>query len=482
MTQAQRETWKNTILNNWDAYRPVLYWDGTGAFHQQLRDMDRMGGAIILIPSGMGTGKSIIANTLLKLWNVLKKNDDPPHIFWSKSEVRSKIRKTANDTAHSIDEDMKATGSGSGNLEIHMKNIFESIRKTGKLVVLVGVNVQPSRLGRAIELQILPIGFNRRYQANRFIVTNWKGEPLWLATTQRFYYPNDPVFYEGKLGCFGEYTDRALEFSSSQTGVFSGTNAEAESIWSTQLVDHWDKEGDGSKPSLDILEYMAIQIDIPQESVASIRRVCAFVRWVIIKNMKEIPTEDTGVEVTEGWQALQDLLFEQTDGSSDALSMVRYYVPIIKKISYRKLISRYDLETNRTTLYDAIDSQFVKLSPTAKGNAAELYIVRQLESVGVSCTWGGGRKSVSDVYGKGWAVAVKVAFREPYEIHTEPMTPEHRADLALCVFIRPRVHRVRIFPITSSKMALSGDSRDGGSSCGIDEIGKRLKELIKDAI
>ncbi len=194
--------------------------------------------------------------------------------------------------------------------------------------------------------------------------------------------------------------------------------------------------------------------------------------------VKEEPIEETPESAAEGWQALQDILFAQTDKSADALSMVRYYVPVIKKLSYRKLIDRYDLETNRTSIYDAINSQFTKLSPTAKGNAGELYIVRQLESVGLPCTWGGGRKSVSDVYGKDWAVAVKVAFREPYEIHTEPMTPEHRAEKALCVFIRPRVHRVRIFPVTSSKMVLSGDSQDGGSSCGIGEIGARLKELI----
>jgi len=192
----------------------------------------------------------------------------------------------------------------------------------------------------------------------------------------------------------------------------------------------------------------------------------------LVKDEPSEPTEGTG----EGWQALQDLLFEQTDKSADARSMVRYYVPIIKKLSFRKLISRYALETNRTTLYDVIDSQFVKLSPTAKGNAAEIYVLRQLDSVGVACTWGGGKRAVSDISGKDWAVAVKAAYREPYEIHTEPMTPENKADLALCVFIRPRVHRVRIFPITKSKMVLTGEE---GSSCGIDEIGTKLKALIE---
>ena len=83
---------------------------------------------------------------------------------------------------------------------------------------------------------------------------------------------------------------------------------------------------------------------------------------------------------------------------------------------------------------------------------------------------------MADVSAAGWAVAVKAAFREPYEIHSEPMTPENRSDLALCVFIRPRVHRVRVFPVTSAKMTVTGDE---GSSCGIGEIGERLKELIE---
>ncbi|GAI03941.1 unnamed protein product, partial [marine sediment metagenome] len=242
MTQAQRETWKNEIFNRWDAYRPILYMDGTQFFHQQLKDMNRMGGAVLLIAGDMGVGKSILGNTILKIWNILKKNKDPPHIFWSKNEVRAKIRKTANDTAHSIDEDMQATGSGSVNLEIHLKNIFESIRKTGKLVIVIGVNAQPSRLGRAVGLQLFPIGFNRDFQANRFIVYNWKGEPLWIAITQRFYYPNEPVYYEGELGCFGEYTSRALEFSQTMSGVFGGSNAEQELEWRTQLIKHWKKD------------------------------------------------------------------------------------------------------------------------------------------------------------------------------------------------------------------------------------------------
>jgi hypothetical protein len=178
MTQAQRETWKTDILDDWDLYRTVLYKNETGAFHEQLKDMDRMGGGIILIPGDMGTGKSIIANTLLKIWNIRKKNTQPPHIFWSKNKVRSKIRRTAENTAHSIDEDMRSTGSGSGNLEVHLKNLFETIRKTGKLVVDVGVNVKPGFLARAVTLQIFPFGFNRRFQANRFIVCNWKGRHI----------------------------------------------------------------------------------------------------------------------------------------------------------------------------------------------------------------------------------------------------------------------------------------------------------------
>ncbi len=145
MTQAQRETWKNEIINDWDAYRLILYQDGTGAFHQQLKDMHRMGGAIILAAGDMGAGKSTLVLSISKIWNVLNKNKEPIHIFWSKSEVRAKIRKTKANTVHVIDEDMTATGSGSANLEVHLKNLFESIRKTGKLVLYVGVNAQPSR-------------------------------------------------------------------------------------------------------------------------------------------------------------------------------------------------------------------------------------------------------------------------------------------------------------------------------------------------
>lgn len=500
MTQAQRVTWKNEILNNWDAYRTVLYRDGTDEFHQQLRDMHRMGGALILIGGDMGTGKSIISNTLLRIWNVLKKNKEPAHIFWSKNEVRAKIRKTANNTAHSIDEDMRATGSGSANLEIHLKNLFESIRKTGKLVNHVGVNVQPAKLGRAVAIQIFPIGFNRVFQANRFIVCNWKGEPLWIAITQRFYRPTDPVFYEGELGCLGEYKARALEFSSTQTGVFSGSNAEQELEWRTQLVKHWNADFKGAKPILEMLEFEAIQIGIPQESVASIRRVCASARWFLRREAKG--QDDSGsaraepLEITEGWLGLRELAnglcIKKGLSLRDSTIISHYMVP--EEVERTKVEMRRNLkerglipQKTRQAAFNAVikrkltDKETKIITNTDLGRLGEVFTHRLLRGA-IKCHIGhksSGVCDVSDVKSgdperAGWALNVKLSLEDEVN-RSFQISPEHLVEKSWTLLIMPRLLMMRLYPITSDTMTLNSNI---GLCVTLEDLAETIKEMI----
>ena len=456
MTQAQRETWKNDILDDWDIYRRILYQNKTAVFHRQLRDMDRMGGGVILIPGEMGTGKSILANTFLKIWNVLKRNIDPPHIFWSKNEVRAKIRKTAPNTAHSIDEDMRSTGRGSGNLEVHLQNLFETIRKTGKLVVDVGVNVESSRLARAVGLQIFPIGFNRMYQANRFIVANWKGRPLWLAVTQRFYYPNESVLYEGELGTFAEYDARANEFSRTTTGVFAGTNAEQELEWRTQLVEHWNSEYEGITPSVDVLEFECVQIGIPQESVATIRRICASARLILRRDMKgkgwpggqeiEVP----GV-FSDEWDKLRKMIMEyhikKDTKPEHANGIAQYIVP--KTARRSQALVAEDVGTTEGALAKWYERrQTDKIMPPAdQGNIGEVFAQSLVSIKGArwDCSTGKPDLLVGDV-----AVNIKLTFATGNKGEPMNCSPEYnwcdRGGAWLLVFY-PRFLLMKLFRI-----------------------------------
>lgn len=480
MSQAQRETWKNEILNNWDQYHQILYMDGTGAFHQQLKDMNRMGGGIILVAGDMGTGKSEFAMSVTKIWNVLNKNPDPIHIFWSKSEVRSKIRKTSSHTAHIIDEDMKATGSGSANLEIHLQNLFESIRKTGKLILQVGVNAQPSRLGRAVGLQIFPIGFNRRFQANRFIVCNWKGEPLWIAATQRFHRPTERAYFEGVLGYLGEYKDRALEFSNDMTGVFSGSNAEQEKEWGEILIKHCQKKYPGAKLSMEVLEFLAIQIGIPQESIASIRRVCAFTRLSldqekISKSVKE------AIEITEaGWKGfrkgLYDLSLKNGASERDAEMLSLYYVPREPKWSYADVAK----ETGVSILSDSVSKMVRRrrkqLRTKELGDLGEKFVMSQLDNMGAE--WGGGGDDTADVMIGRFAFNVKVTLSDSIR-KFEPTTPEDEFDDSMVILLMPRLLECRIYEITGAHTMLNGRK---GRLVAIANLSVILKEmmLVKD--
>jgi len=476
MTQAQRETWKNDILDDWDIYRRVLYRNGTGVFHQQLRDMNRMGGGIILMPGEMGTGKSILANTFLKIWNVLKKNTDPPHVFWSKNEVRAKITNTAPNTAHSIDEDMRATGRGAGNLEIHLRNLFETIRKTGKLVVDVGVNVESGRLARAIGLQIFPIGFNRMYQANRFVVCNWKGRPLWLAVTQRFYYPDEPVLYEGELGTFAEYEARAQEFSRTTTGVFAGTSAEKELEWRTQLVEHWNKFYKGVTPVIDVLEFEAIQLDIPQESVASIRRICASAKMILRKDKVNPAGGDDRVEITEaGWEgfrkALYDLCMRKGSSARDAEALSLYYVPRTPKWAYADVVREMGLSILSDSISKSIRTRKKEITTKELGDIGEKFVASQLDNSGA--VWGGGGDDVPDVIVGGLRLNVKTTLADSLRKH-EPTTPENEWEGSLVVLLLPRLLETRLYPIQGEKTMLNSRK---GRLVAIDQLEKGIKEV-----
>lgn len=480
MTQAQRETWKNEILYNWEAYKPILYRDGTGAFHQQLKDMHRMGGAIILIAGDMGVGKSIIGITFGKMWNVLNKSKEPMHIFWSKNEVRAKIRKTDNNTAHSIDEDMRATGSGSANLEIHLKNIFESIRKTGKLVCIVGVNAQPSRLGRAVGLQIFPIGFNRKYQANRFIVCNWKGEPLWIAYTQRYYYPIEKAYYEGELGYLGEYTDRALDFSRSMSGVFGGSNAEQELEWSNLLVEHWNKEWSGLKPSMEVLEFLAIQTGIPQESVASIRRVCAYSKMIINKDISSfVPKVE--VEISEaGWLGFRKALFDFALGKGasnrDAEALSLYYVPKEPGWAYADVVKEMGLSILSDSISKAIRKRKTDFTTKEIGDIGEKFVCSQLDTIGA--IWGGGGTDTPDIKVGDYAFNVKTTLADSIR-KFEPTTPENENDNSYVILLIPRLLECRLYKITGEHTMINGRK---GVLVAIDNLAETLKEIMKNGV
>jgi len=476
MTQAQRETWKNEILNNWNAYKPILFRDGTGAFHLQLKDMHRMGGGIILVAGDMGTGKSIFGMSTSKIWNVLNKNPNPVHVFWSKNEVRAKIRETDANTAHIVDEDMKATGSGSANLEIHLRNLLESIRKTGKLVVLIGVNVQPSRLGRAVGLQIFPIGFNRRFQANRFIVCNWKGEPLWIAYTQRFFLPTEKAYYEGDLGYLGEYTSRALEFSNTMTGVFSGSNAEEEMEWSKRLIKHCKDKWKGTKLSMEVLEFEAIQIGIPQESVASIRRVCAVSKLSLVK--EDSPNSgEKEIEITEaGWKGFRKSLYELSlkKGASerDAEMLSLYYVPREPKWTYADVGKELGLSILSDSVSKMVRRRRKDLRTKEIGDIGEKFVVSQLDILGAK--WGGGGDDTPDITIGRFAFNVKTTLSDSIR-KFEPTTPENTFDDSHVILLLPRLLECRLYEITGPHTMLNGRK---GRLVAIETLPVILKELM----
>jgi len=309
-----------------------------------------------------------------------------------------------------------------------------------------------SRLARAVGLQIFPIGFNRAFQANRFIVANWKGRPLWLAVTQRFYYPDEPVIYEGELGTFAEYEARANAFSRTTTGVFAGTNAEQELKWRDQLVKHCNTEWKGITLAIDVLEFEAIQIGIPQESVASIKRICASAKLVLRRDMQG---KGQGIEIpgvfSDEWDKLRKMIMDyhikKDTKPEQAKGIAQYIVP--NTVRRSQALVAEDIGTTYGALgkwYERRQTDKI-MPPADQGTIGEVFAQSLVSIRGArwDCSTGEPDLLIGDV-----AVNIKLTFIN--KDSGEPMncSPEHnwcdRGGAWLLVFY-PRFLDIRLFRI-----------------------------------
>jgi len=152
MTEAQRATWLIDIMSKWDAYGPILQYNGTHRLTTQLNDMMRMGGGMVVIDQEYGTGKSVIGSSLLKMWQVMVRRKlqefHLPTVYWHRIVARRMIKDSPRNSTHLIDEYQEDSGSGSQAIIKHLLNMFKTVRKTGRFVVQAGLNVPIGSLGR----------------------------------------------------------------------------------------------------------------------------------------------------------------------------------------------------------------------------------------------------------------------------------------------------------------------------------------------
>lgn len=496
MTEAQRETWLQEIMADWDTIKWIVRQDRTDRHLKQLVDMDELGGGMLVINSEYGTGKSILANIHLKMWQLLKLNSEKrffiPSIYWRRKNARDYIKAAPNHSAHSIDEDQRGSGSGSQAVIKHLLNMFETVRKTGKLVMQLGINVEMGRLGRAVALEIRPFGFNRNTQTNRFIAYSNREKPMWLGALQRIYLPHERVYYINQLGTFAEYDARAAAFSSSSDGIYSERDELNELAIRDDLVKVWKDKFDGITPNLSALSFEARQFFTPQveKQLEDIVGSAA----IIIKQRMKSDGSSSGtprVNITsKGWDILRDELLPLSDSETLA-----YLIPSIPRESLPDVVERIKPVSEITGEEIRPDSYGKRIRERRRllqkktrllGDAGERAFASWLDSL--NPTWGGGGDETNDVtipmipdddprgpYPE-IAVNVKLTLKDSYKDQVET-TPEDSHPNGIVALLIPRALEIRLFHISGPKTSLNSSK---GILSNVGSLATKVQEMIID--
>jgi len=482
MTEVQRASLQIKILEKWDKYQEILSYDGTFRHIQQLRDMSKLGGGVVVIDSEYGMGKSVISNSHLKLWQVIKKSDHPPYVYFRKIIARSMIKNAPMNTAHAIDEGgQRSTGSGSITLEKHIGNQGQTIRKTGKLIMLPGLDVTTSFLGKSIAFKIQPFGINFLFQANRFIVLNNEDEPLYMAVLQRCYYPWEQVFYIDGLGTWAEYENRAKKYSQDSDGVIAGRNPIAEKQYVEDLKIHWAEKYGSANLSLDVWKFEARQIGVPPENSEMVQEVASVAKAQVGIKKKEddkIQTPDI-IKSSSTWETFRFGLIALCTGWEYAEAFGWYTVPEDIDVSYADIVDQLKLSVLSGSLGKQIRQGRRRLrreSPKAIGDLGEKAVTSWLDNCGA--VWGGGGSDTNDVTawfdGRECAINVKTTLADDFKEHLE-VTPEADHENGVAVLLVPRRLEIRVYEITGRNMTIN-------SKLGRLATPETLEETIKEMI
>ena len=488
MTEAQRATWLKEILNKWDAYGPILQYDGTGRLTRQLNDMMRMGGGLVVIDQEYGMGKTIIGCSLLKMWQVMVyrklKELHLPSMYWHRIIAKRMISQSPRNSAHLIDEYQDDSGSGSHGLIKHLLNMFKTIRKTGRFVTQAGLNIPTGSLGKAVALLIRPFGFNRRYQANRFIVLNHREEPLWMAITQRCFLPHEEVYYEGDLGTFAECDARAALFSTTTDGVQTARDADDEAFWMEELVQSWQRDYPNMKAPTKALTWHGRHVvKIPVDVEAKIEEIVSMAKvqiGVLVEAAGDDYRPTTELVTGEGWDVFRKELAPIVKDNAH----LAYFVPRTPLESYPDIVSRLHplSRLGKPLLPDSFGDQIRarrhRLAPKDIGDAGERALTSWLELLGA--VWGGGGEGVPDVLckheGQEIAINAKTTLKDTYADQVAT-TPEDQWEHRAVVLLIPRRLEIRLFDIEASKTTIN--SRKGRLAKTTTLVDK-LKEMMNN--
>lgn len=508
MLPLTRDEWFDKILDDWEMFYRRMDRDMTPRYKKQVKKLLKKGGLIMVIggrPAAQGDGKSIGG---LMFCELLKREfgiDVKPHVLFEHSHMQIVIDPEEDGwVILDIDEDLRATGEGSGNILIEISNTWQTNRKAKLIIISIGID--PGHSHPAVNIHLIPAGINEKYQTTRFAMFvngRFKG---WIRM-QRLFRPENTVKYgtEAELAPLAEYKARAVAHSRRVTHrSLTAIPPEVERAHIDLVKDFLEQEKrelgiDFKVPKLDVLVTYAKQLGLPTKTTNYPRRICNTAIYELEKadpdlRKKRTETIDLSglLDMEEFWADYQKVVYSRYPDDyplADRDAWMVTYRQMGKKD--REIQEELKLTMRANSIGERIRkgvSEWKVLpSNTQLGTIGEKFVGSQIESLGAGKTSyvrsleESARKGVPDISDTGntrnatWAVNVKVSMTHDFDQVFET-SPEHEVMRSWAVFLFPRLGRLSIEEITAENTRFNSG---GMVLSGIEEGIARLKELIE---
>lgn len=469
-------------LRNWAEW---LRLDSTYTFDRELKDYQKFNdGATIGITGPKGSGKSWLSQMALN-----RAVDTTPHVIFEYKDLEINIPQRGEEAVGiQVDENLKATGSNSKNLVIHVNNALDTGRKAELWVICTGINLSFEGWGDTLDIRMIPFGFNRRFQATRAAFFDVKNDFLGFCVLQRKHRPKDSVYYYSELGTWDEYEARARAYSLNVTRKGGATDAIDDTTQDRHVaamkdylkVRYVDKH---IKLPTDLMcRRLYRKAKLPPKSIGYMNEVIAWAKF----ELEDDPAarggqgeEGQGLQVpyieinAEGWFGLR-ADFEKLSG---CWPCALYFVPPHPKASYADIVQHEELPVLPDSLGKQIRIRRRLLPHAEVGKMAEAFVAAHIDSLAPQTGTGGKGQPDILINIDGTQVALNVKLSMEVSVRRKhPTTPENKwMPNAIAVLVLPRLLEIRLYPITGESTMLNSRR---GVLCAPGTLADRLKEMI----
>lgn len=511
MLPLTRDEWFDKILDDWEVFYRRISRDMTPRLKRQIKQLLKKGGFIMVIggrPAAQGDGKSIGG---LMVCDLLKREfgiHAIPHILFEHSHMQIVIDPECDDwVILDIDEDLRATGEGSGNILIEISNTWQTNRKAKLIIISVGID--PGYSHPAVNIHLIPAGINEKYQTTRFgIFVNGKFKG-W-ARIQRIFRPSDMVKYgvNSELAPLSEYKSRAVAHSRRVTHQnLTAIPPEVEQEHIDLVKEFLEQERRHAEeldikfeiPKLDVLVTYAKRLGLPTKTVNYPRRIINTAIYELEKanpSLRKRKTETVDLsdleDMQDFWTDYQQVVFANYPEDYVLADRDAWMVTYAQMgLTYSKIQEKMSLTTRVNSIGErvrkGVNEWRVLPTPTQLGTIAEKFIGSRIESSGAAkivfarSLEESAHKGQPDISDTGntrtatWALNVKCSMEHDFDRVFET-SPEHQVTRSWALFLFPRLAKMSICEITAENTRFNSG---GMVLCGIEEGVARLKEMIQ---